>query len=89
MDHATHILLMMAVKAKNDAHSVAKKAECKVHLAAEKLREKTGFSTFVEMLILVVGAVVIGGIVLGLGGDTIKEVWQTLATRIKDLFNYT
>lgn len=77
MEQAKSKLLMMAVKAENGAHAVA-----------EKLEEKAGLSAFVEMLILVVSAVVIGGIVVELGGDTIKEVWQTLATRIKDLFNY-
>ena len=41
------------------------------------------------VLVLVLIAVVVGGIMLGLFGDTIKEVWETVKTRIMDLFNYT
>ena len=53
------------------------------------LKERKGMSEIMSILILVLIAIVIGGIMLGLFGDTIKEVWETVKTRIMDLFNYT
>lgn len=54
-----------------------------------KLEDRRGASDYIAVLVLVLLAVVIGGIMLGLFGDTIREVWETIATRIKDLFNYS
>lgn len=54
-----------------------------------KLAERKGISPFVGELLLVLASVVVGGILMALFGDTVKEVWQTIKTRIMDLFNYT
>lgn len=65
------------------------KADILVHLIKKKLKERKGMSEIMSILILVLIAIVIGGIMLGLFGDTIKEVWDTVKARIMDLFNYT
>ena len=65
------------------------KAGILTYLLKRKLKENKGASEYMGVLVLVLIAVVVGGIMLGLFGDTIKEVWETVKTRIMDLFNYT
>lgn len=65
------------------------KAGILAYLLRRKLKENKGASEYMGVLVLVLIAVVVGGIMLGLFGDTIKEVWETVKTRIMDLFNYT
>jgi len=76
MEKVKDVLVRFSVKAKNG-----------MYLAIKKLKDNKG-SGIVEWLILVLAAVVVGAILLKLFGETIKSTWQTLQTRIADMFNY-
>lgn len=63
-------------------------AEIWTRQAVAKLREESGNGEQTGGMIMVLIAVVIGAIIMGLFGDTIKSTWDTLNVRIADLFNY-
>lgn len=59
-----------------------------LYLMKQKLKEQRGDSHYVAILVAIVIAVVVGGILMKLFGTTIKDVWQKVADKINDLFNY-
>lgn len=59
-----------------------------LYLMKQKLKEQRGDSHYVAILVAIVIAVVVGGVMMKLFGTTIKDVWQKVADKINDLFNY-
>lgn len=59
-----------------------------VYLLGRKLKEQCGASEYFATLVLIIIVLVVGGILIGLVSGTFKEVWETVKTRIMDLFNY-
>ncbi len=66
----------------------AVQAQNALYLMKQKLKEKRGNSIYISALVLMIIAVVLGGILLKLSGVTLKDVWQKVADKINDLFNY-
>lgn len=66
----------------------AVQAQNALYLMKQKLKEQRGDSHYVAILVAIVIAVVVGGVLMKLFNVTIKDVWQKVADRINDLFDY-